>query len=715
MDAAARASVLLAHLEELDTPEAERLRERARVISGDDGFSPAEYIQLLHEVQRAARVAPRLVLGRPDLTAPVRVGGIEAQRRLGTWLRARGEGAGAPLARLSSAVRRDPRLIDETTDADRRLIDDAIWEGLISRDPEDRRDAALAELHLASATQDTDQEVPLSDQALDTLFDEFVESGEVADDTVGLFQQLDQSQLTDQLRALSDRLTGNDATIWQSLVEFGSALSPIGDADGAGSSSLSPAEAPAPEGVAEPVSEPPPEDGSDLLVFGLNGGISHEAAALRRGAPELTVVDDSEAGDDILEMEFAGAAHRFELATAEGQRAFLDVISQTFNVAPDGLESLGAALSQARPDSRDEIAELIVRFAEAEAGERTIGRMVLSGHSTGSSLWGDGNGELLWSTLGTLSDVFPGAAGQVQHVHIAACYNGTEHGVSVFTHMFPNLESLWAYHRKAPGAHAGAQQHLQAWEAATREGVIHPDAVARYRLHEQVIVWTREGEGSKDGIPGEIVEWDPALGQHAPRPVIVDPKPPASGASRRIGDVLRMIESAMGSGDAGAVAEHFPAYRETMEVFDRYLYAEEGADISAGRTEVRAAYDELQLTLARADLPADVRQELSDLRERMIALIYFHTVARGFVQEHREGLDALREALSAHGVSVPSSSVLGRMSRPEAVAAIYAVLDGVRALPETTPLPNLVRETLFRLEHGLLELDPALIPRSWIG
>ncbi|MEL6543073.1 MAG: hypothetical protein AAFQ82_00500, partial [Myxococcota bacterium] len=306
---------MLEQLQSIDTPEGQRLRSRAQAIAqadGTQGFNTDEYVELLHEFERYVRQTPTQVLDAPSARAPVRPGGIDAQRHLGSWLdRELGAGRGTPLGRLQEGLRARPELAQSATEEERRLIDDALWEGAISPDAGVQEEAAMAELQLAASTDSTEHESEVSDRALSVFFDQFRENGAVPNAARTVFAELDPDRLSDRLGAFSESLgIGNDAE-WRQLVDFGATLQPFREGH----------EPVAALSASEPV--PVATDGSDLLVFGLNGGIGLEVSALRRGAPELTVIDDSEAGDDVLQMEIKGVAHRFDLSLPDERDALV--------------------------------------------------------------------------------------------------------------------------------------------------------------------------------------------------------------------------------------------------------------------------------------------------------------------------------------------------------------------------------------------------------
>jgi hypothetical protein len=168
-----------------------------------------------------------------------------------------------------------------------------------------------------------------------------------------------------------------------------------------------------------------------------------------------------------------------DLSTTEGANAF----ARSLELAPAQTEAVAALLLSANAGARDELAALAHAFAVAERGGDLPSRLVLSGHSTGSSLF-DGAGELGVLSLRdvfALADAMPRAAAQVEDVMLSACASGFDDPADAYDPYavrldswrdhFPNLKTAWGYggvrEFHSPTG-ALAITHIEAWELATR-------------------------------------------------------------------------------------------------------------------------------------------------------------------------------------------------------------------------------------------------------
>mgnify|MGYP007101680571 FL=1 len=155
-----------------------------------------------------------------------------------------------------------------------------------------------------------------------------------------------------------------------------------------------------------------------IVYLGLNKYSHDEANALNRmnsdngGARSIK----PNAEQDTIKV---GGEH-FDLRTLEGAASF----STTLGIADGKALEVAQFIVDADENALDEVAQFVQVLAEAEMGERSIERMVLSGHSVGSMIWGDDNGMINMDEFEKLSHIFPKAFDQVQHVMLSACYSG---------------------------------------------------------------------------------------------------------------------------------------------------------------------------------------------------------------------------------------------------------------------------------------------------
>lgn len=398
---------------------------------------------------------------------------------------------------------------------------------------------------------------------------------------------------------------------------------------------------------------PTPND--QILFVGLNEGAAHEAESLRARGNAVTVIRDSVVGNDKVRL-FPGTprATTYDLSTDAGVDTFAASLrlpaGQTAQIA-DVLKSVG-------PDARDEMGTLASVWAGAEKGGRVPSRLVLSGHSGGSSIWGDANGSIDYGSIHRLAEAMPRAAAQVEDVCLAACYAGTADNAEAFKAAFPNMKTLLGYHDTAPGAHSGATAHLARWDRQTRGRA---DALDRSpflptRKGDHVAIWT-EKQGYVDG------------------------RPPEALATAR---------------------ERVELGRPTFERFNAGLETQ----ASPGTGPLRDYYNGLQRLAQHPELPEAERPGLRREIDATIRLLYYSkTVAPNFQAQHGTTINAGYAAL---GMTAPN---FGTMSRKDALAAIELVDAAVAARGANAPAAALAMQ--HRL-HGLRALDRATIPDGWV-
>ena len=386
-----------------------------------------------------------------------------------------------------------------------------------------------------------------------------------------------------------------------------------------------------------------------IIHIGMGDHAHDEAKALNRanaGAGGALSVRQQDDGPDVIVVD----GRRYELATAAGRRSFAASLGAT----GDGAARLEQLLGKASPNARDELAQVMRVYAQAEAGERRMSRVVLSGHSVGSQIWGDHNGLLDFSLLVELASVFPEAAGQVRHVMMSACYTGGERSLQTVRRMFPALDSIWAYSGSSPGTWSGAIPHLERWERATESGDggnVEPRLALGTRKGEFVATWNRE-----DGYLG--------------------PEPMSLGQLER-------------------------SLAEQESVWLRHASGELAvADPQDG--PLRDYYSLVQRTLSQLGLSATRAAELERRRDQVIRLLYWEVILRKFLAAYDAELRAGYAALER---GWPEWS---RFTRRDAVGEIQAVRLGASINGAAA-----VRRLLERLE-GLYELDADVVPTSWV-
>jgi len=339
----------------------------------------------------------------------------------------------------------------------------------------------------------------------------------------------------------------------------------------------------------------------------------------------------------------------YDLQTTEGVASYIATLGLPDQKAIDVSEYLLTVGGKAR----DEMAQFVRILSEAEMGERAIDRMVLSGHSVGSQIWGDHNGSISFTSLSELFDIFPNAADQVEHLMLSACYAGGEAKMAQYHDMFGNVESVMGYHGSSPGTWSGAMDHMTRWENATDKGDspggVDPSITSGLRKSENVSTWN-----AADGYQGDkpMSVWE--------------------------------IENALSS---------------QASVF--YSFFNGDQEVENSQTgPLRNYYNLVQRALAHPDLGGAQVADLESKRDITIRLLYFGLIGGKFQNHYKSQLET---GIQAAGLDVPDLSTLGRKG----------ALDFIDDL-EAAGGDNSTTAALDLLKKGLRDLDSDVIPTAWV-
>ncbi|MHC4391123.1 MAG: peptidoglycan-binding domain-containing protein [Planctomycetota bacterium] len=390
---------------------------------------------------------------------------------------------------------------------------------------------------------------------------------------------------------------------------------------------------------------------NDIVFLGMGDHGIHEIKDLQSRGVGVKGITDSRAGDDQVQV----GRNTYDLTEDRGVSDFLDAIG----VSGDKKDELAGIINSSGRDGKDETAMMIQTFVEAERGDRTIERLVLSGHSVGTGVWGDNNGDFDMDTLEDILTALPKAAGQVEDFMIAGCYSSSERHVQRFRDMFPNLKSTWAYGDSAPGTWTGAMVHNKIWEEATRDS--DSSDVTR-----DLALGTRKGEN--------VATWN------------VDAGYMRDGELRPLADIQTELE-----GTNAEYAEYFSGAQDVQNT----QYG-----------PLRDRYRLVQELLGNPSTPTLDRPGLETQRDETIRLIFFDATIKGhFQNEYSDQISAGFEAL---GMDVPDFSQLSRGEALEQIDAFDAKLQ------TTLSKPAAALELAPLLTRGLKNLERAIIPNTWV-
>lgn len=328
--------------------------------------------------------------------------------------------------------------------------------------------------------------------------------------------------------------------------------------------------------------------------------------------------------------------------------AIFDFVDGELAIGLDDFERWDKAttlLMEADPKLRDQLADLMRWFSRGERGEVILERLVLSGHSNGVELWGDAPADaeskpgtmVIDRDLGRLTDIFPGAAAQVQDVMFSACFS--INAVELVIRMFPNLRTCWSYSKFSPDIKGGSGGHIAAWAGAT-EG----DATLKKSDRRGTsALWTRE--------KGYIVG-DPA---------------------------------------AAAVG---PLFTEVVHLWQDVVMPMFVGDRDLPKAALNPVYEKIQALLAHPGADANMRAKATKARDTVLRLRFWPLVRERFGAEH--GTE-LQPAYDAIGVTPPTWSTLTRVGLKAHVEAVKKSLEGQ---PEQVAAKATLERLLFRgLDH----------------
>ncbi len=389
-----------------------------------------------------------------------------------------------------------------------------------------------------------------------------------------------------------------------------------------------------------------------VVLVGMNKGSRHEAAALKRGGRHVVYITNSKVEDNV---DVGGT--RYNLRNDGDLARFVGLLGLPAGQAGQIAEAIKASQVAAA----DELATIAWNWAPAEKGADIPRRLVLSGHSYGEGVFGDGNGHLVRDVIAKLAKAMPKAAGQVEDLHISGCYTAGAYNMARWREIFPNVLTIWAYTGSAPGSGNGATAHLILWDHATRGS---KDAIDRL-----IAAKTNEGES--------VAVWSLAHGYK-------DGRPPVA---------LATLKARLSQQDPV-----FPAYFSGEK--------EVGSPYSG---ELRRYYNTIQELLQRLDLPAGEKPALETKRDVTIRLLYYSKSIRGkFATTHAR---LISQGYASLGLTPPD---FGKLSRKDALAAIRRFTDAAKTRPS---LPGDAQAVRPMLEQGLRDLLPGpipAIPETWI-
>ncbi|HEY8144955.1 MAG TPA: DUF4157 domain-containing protein [Kofleriaceae bacterium] len=399
----------------------------------------------------------------------------------------------------------------------------------------------------------------------------------------------------------------------------------------------------------------------DIVYFGMNP---------ESRAGELGVLKGGASGN----VTGAIGERQQDTANVNGQKVSLndesglDTYLSQFSALDAGRKNqLKELLKSISGGAKDEVAQLARIYYDAETGKRLIKRMVMSGHSGGTTLYGHNadytnNQSLNFTDLNPLTAIFPMALGQVEDLMLSACNTGWTDKLDTYKTLFPNLRSIWGYVGFSPAYGGGSERHIQNWERSSRGTVDQKKMdAAREKVAQgsgkndkHVALWTREYgvAGAKDK---EVYQTDSEL----------------AGSST---DVLRQTV------DARIVQYFDPAYR----------------DGNIDQQNLNELYTQLQALVGNhaTALGANLAHYQGILKKTLY-LRHWSNITRFFMESYG---DKVRSGYQSARSEAPAYSGMGRAQVLAKIAAYPGDKGG---------------EAFKLLTQYLRDLDPAVIPDAW--
>lgn len=343
-----------------------------------------------------------------------------------------------------------------------------------------------------------------------------------------------------------------------------------------------------------------------------------------------------------------------------GDEAVFEFVEDELGITLDDFARWDRAtdiLLDADPAIREQLADVMRWFNQAENGEITLERLVLSGHSNGVELWGESDRDaeskagtmVINRDLQGIVAVFPNAAAQVQDIMFSACFS--INAVLIVTDLFPNLQTCWSYKGFSPDIKGGSGRHIAAWAEAT-EG----DRQLRRRDKQgNSALWTRE-----DGF------------------VVGDPAAAAVG----------------------------PLYTRAVQQYQDIALPMLEGDRDVPKATLDPLYQLLQEVAAHPGADDTMRTRTGGAIDRVLRLRFWSTHVRGtFGHVYQAELGPAYEAL---GLDQPDWD---KLTRVQLKAHLEAIDEAIAEHPDQATAAATLRRLV---RDGLWNFDTTIIRSDWI-
>ncbi|MFN8671075.1 MAG: hypothetical protein U0457_03205 [Candidatus Sericytochromatia bacterium] len=388
-------------------------------------------------------------------------------------------------------------------------------------------------------------------------------------------------------------------------------------------------------------------------------------------------------------------------------------------------EKLEKILYDTPGDARDEVAQIMLHFAKAEKGGQIPSRLVISGHSSGDSYWGDGNGSLTKKILSDISKAMPKAASQIEDLAFSACNSGHRESVDFYKEVFPNMKTFMGYVDSAPGSSSGSTNHLKKWEKATRgdSQEITPDMFNNTRKGTAVSVWTKKGDfklSSKASKDIALYEIQQQINNVLPKYLDQD-NPVTDTRNGELRELYTNLQRITRNPPAGITPEELKDLEKARDTALRLLFY---TDITskfnnAYRGEIDKGFKEAGLETPNfSKMPrAKVREQVEKLQNKILE------ATKKLNDEKISEFETAEKDLKNKEESLEKQKSEGKITDAEYMNEVQKLQDNYNAKvneinekytkKELEIMPE-ARKALELLEKGLIELDKNIIPDNWV-
>jgi hypothetical protein len=510
----------------------------------------------------------------------------------------------------------------------------------------------------------------------------------------------------------------------------------------------------------------------DLLPVDVHGGPSKQVRAVLGDAPSLTHAPSKKqsAAGVAARTGFGHFAKAItDVVSVATKSVFVGLVALTVSslwnptmadtvffdhndapmeiaVAKKLAQSINEKFILVRPDS----ASLDAVFAKAERGEIDIRHLILSGHSTGHSVWGTGaDGERRQTSMDDLKKLklkYPAAFAQVEHVHFMACYAGSAGNSADWSVVFPNAKAIAGFWGSGPAKTQPAamkmlessERHLrtlddkklspqQAMIEAKRMANMPGSNVTKFAIRLDGVHFALGEKVEAHAVLADRVRllearaYEPWMSPINQAPEFANtPTNHQASPLRDYYNALQAYRNVLepGSSDATSASARIDTTIRLIyfDVIAKKMQTHHGAELDAARADLAklgftlpdiTKATRLEIVQAAKELDAMKTPQLRGFMTRNAADLEIVNVANGGAlssideTDYQYAIDQMKSRLtalaSAEGASVELKGAVERLT---------AQLDA--------PAPPSIEKAKELFVKGLRNLDPSVVPSTWI-